>query len=91
MGCLCYCDCERKRRKNLNLGILVLSSLCVVLSSISLGLNGIIADGFNIAFEITLIVINAIVSGIQSFQLQLEKNLKKNERDKEDVEMKQDG
>ena len=68
----------------MNIGILILSSLCLVLSSISLGLSGLISEGLNIAFEIAIIVINAIVSGIQSFQLQLEKKLKKKDGEEEE-------
>lgn len=78
MGCICYCECEEKKKKKrftLNILILILSSICVALNSISLGINNLIDQKYNIIFEIIMIVINSIVSGIQSFQLKVEKHV----------------
>ena len=81
MGCLCYCECNRKRLA-LNVVILILSSICVVLNSIALGIDKYLED--SAVFEIVLIIINSIASGVQSFQLHLEKS-EKGKNDKDDL------
>ena len=77
MGCLCYCRCERKRLA-LNVIILILSTVCVIINSIMLGISKYIED--NVVFEIIMIIINSVVSGIQSFQLHLEKHESKKDK-----------
>lgn len=77
MGCLCYCRCERKRLA-LNVIILILSTVCVIINSLMLGVRKYIED--NVVFEIVMVIINSVVTGIQSFQLHLEKH--EGEKDK---------
>ena len=75
MGCMCYCECKKKKRERftLNILILILSSLCIVLNSVALGISKLVDEHYNIIFEIIMIVINSIVSGLQTFQLKIEK------------------
>lgn len=80
MGCLCYCKCEEKKKRNrfkLNILILVLSSICIVLNAVGAALTTILDSKYDLIMSIVLCVINALVSGLQTFQLRLERSYQK--------------